>query len=855
MSDEKKPRIKLHFECDESSLAVHTFSVRERMSAPFEVKVSARSHNPDIHLDEIVGKVAGLGVRTETDAIAWTGVCSFMEQVQGEVSDVGLSTYHLTIVPRLWLLTQRRNHRIFQHLTIPEIVKKIFEKYEIEADWTLDDDHPKREYTVQYGETDFAFVSRLFELAGISYSFDRQGGGETGRSRATRKVQSHLVCSDNPQKRPSIGAVYFYDEPNVARQKKFVTNLRVAHEVRSGKVTLRDYDFRRPRLTLEDESKFPLSADEKVEEAYERYHFVHGGSLVEVASAPDKLPVADDRSLARHDKKENLARAERWAEAERWEKRYVELDASEPNLAPGVVFSVKDHPHPEVAEDKTLMVIESMVHGNALDWSLAAKSVFADTKQRYRPALVTPKPRVRGAQTAIVVGPAGKQIHVDEHARVRVKMHWDRDGDFNDEATCWLRVSHAWAGAGFGSVLHPRVGQEVIVDFFQGDPDQPLVTGRLHNMTTVVPRVLPKNKPQSVWRSATSPQTEEPHFNEIMIDDTGQKELMFVQAERDLSKLVRKNETERTFKDRTVIVGAARVSGVAELDTVQVGKRHLAKIVNVKDLHIPEMGEPDTSPTTTWVDMVDDRITITTGKATVELNGANIAVDAAGALRLTSDSMMIIKGGPDVYLNCSPATKVKPKVDKKVSDPVDKPDREIVAVADLTNPKQDEPALGVAHEEGVELPGAKPKPAPTHRFEADGTITDEYYEWLRKRTPNDDLRKKVNQGTKPLKDPVYGTDEDPLEADHIVPMFAIVSMPGFENLTPDQHIEVLNLEANFWGLGRSANGSKGGKTVDEWIAAGGLGGAGLSDDQKKLLRSKDKAAQKAIKKAIADRQP
>ncbi len=523
--------------------------------------------------------------------------------------------------------------------------------------------------------------------------------------RGTRLVESGLVFTDNPQKRPSLGAIDFYDKPNESHSKKFVTNVRLAHDVKSGKVTLRDYDFRRPRLLIEDESKYPLLPGESPEEAYERALFLQGGSLVEVASAPDKLPVADDRSLARHDKKENLARAERWAQAERHQKRYVELDSSEPNLAPGVVMAIGAHPHPELAESKTLMIVESMLQGSTIDWTLSAIATFADTKQRYRPEVVTPKPRIQGLQTAVVVGPAGKQIHVDEHARVRVRMHWDREAPFDDSATCWLRVSQAWAGAGFGSVLHPRVGQEVIVDFFEGDPDQPLVVGRLHNSTTVVPRVLPKSKPMSVWRSASSPQSDG-CFNEIMIDDTAGNELVFKQAERDLSKLVRKDETERTGKDRTVIVGAARVSGVAGLDSVQVGKQHLAKIVRAGDFKIAEMGQPDVTQKDTFFEMVDKKITLTTGQATILLDGPNIAVDAAHGLRFTADLQLVIKGSR-VYFNCKPATKTKPKSNKKVLDPVNKPDRMIGTVDQLFWKKEQEKQLA-AKDVKVSLPGSAP---------------------------------------------------------------------------------------------------------------------------------------------------
>jgi type VI secretion system secreted protein VgrG len=679
-SEVTKPRLSLVFEKGEDSLSVVEFSVHERMNAPFEVTIMARSPNADINLEDITGYSAGFGFRSlDMETVAWTGVCSYMEQVQAEVSTTNLSTYHFIIVPPIWLLTQRRGQRIFQHLTVPDIVKKILAEYRIDAKWELDDAYSKHEFEVQYDETDFAFVSRLLEGAGISYWFEKVAAGT--------KAETKLTFTDHPQKAPSIGEIDFYDQPNRNRNKKFVTNVRIGHDVKPGKTTWRDYDFRKPQLELMKSSSLSLPGDEAVELGYERYHFAQGVSLVEV-SADGSTPVADEHGAARNDPGELQSKATRSAEAERHAKRYVEFDTNEKEIVPGKVFSIAQHPHDDIAPDKKLLVVETIIRGDIRDWSLVGAAVFAEPGWRYRPALRTKKPRVMGYQTAIVVGPPGKEIHTDEFGRVRVRFHWDRENDFDDFASCWLRVSQQWAGAGFGWMLVPRIGQEVIVDFFGGDPNQPVVIGRVHNMTAGVPRVLPKHMTQSTWRSATSPYTDA-WFNEIMMDDEQGKELVFVQAQRDLYKLVKHSETERTGNTRTIVVGAARVTAIASHETQQVGKQHLVKVVSAGDLHIPDMGDPDVTPKTTMMETVDGRITLTTGNATVTLDGADIGIDAQGALRFSADGMLIMKAS-DIYLNEEDAAVAKHKADKRVSDPVDKPDRILPAVAKLSEPPQKE---------------------------------------------------------------------------------------------------------------------------------------------------------------------
>jgi type VI secretion system secreted protein VgrG len=733
---------KLELESCKDLFYVREFSVRERMSEPFEVAIVALSPNHDVNLEDVVGKGAGLIIPGGLGVLGWTGVCAHMEQLEIELSETGRSTYFLRVVPSLWLLTQRRNHRIFQHQTVRDIVRKVLSEYRVQVAFELIDDPPPLEYRVQYGESDFAFVSRLLEEAGISYYFERHVAGEkTEGGGGSFSLNTRMVCCDNPDFNMTMGEIPYRPEPNESHRKTaFVTKVSMGHRTRPGKFTFHDYNFRNPNTPLLQSSEVKLKPKEKIEEPYEHFQYFHGSSLIEVRSANDKKPVADSQSMARHDEKELKARAQRAAEAKRHEKRQVRFESNEPSLCPGQVLSISEHPRRQkgLGPGDKLLVIESSVEGSLEGWRLTATAVYADT--RYRPEVRTPRPRIEGPQTAIVVGEPGKEIHTDEFGRVRVRFHWDREGAFDDKSSCWLRVSQAWAGSRFGSMLIPRVGQEVIVDFFEGNPDQPVVIGRVYNATTKVPRELPKHKTQSLWRSATSPH-EDNSFHEIMFDDEAGKELVFIQSQRDLLKLVKGKETERTGEIRTVVVGEARVAGVAAADTTQVGKQRLVKMVGVKDLHIPDMGEPDVTPKNTWIEMADGRISLTTGDATVVLDRGNIGIQAKGGIRFTADGRLIMKGGPYVYLNDSYASVTRRKADKQVKDLVPRPDRMIGSIEKLFWQKpvaltlsRKEITMSVTTAESIAAmaaaPGNKPEQIAARRKVAEDFYREEGYKLI-----------------------------------------------------------------------------------------------------------------------------
>lgn len=286
--------LNLSFEGGEASLSVRRFSVQEAISSLFTVSVWARSKNDSLDLDSIVGKAAGLRIVSGYKwallggARYWTGICSYMEQVQAE--STGLSTYYLRIVPRAWLMTQRRGNRIYQHLAIPDIIDDLLGEWSISPEWQIErGKYPKLEYKVQYGESDYAFMSRLLEEAGIAFVFpDDDAGG-------SKLTFSDKLHSGQPRPAPPI---HFVDHPSQAAEQEFVTDVRIACEVRPGAHTVRDYDFRNPAFQLFGEStKAPAPEDR-----YEQYHYDPGAFLVEGAKGGD-TPVADDRGVARYEQK------------------------------------------------------------------------------------------------------------------------------------------------------------------------------------------------------------------------------------------------------------------------------------------------------------------------------------------------------------------------------------------------------------------------------------------------------------------------------------------------------------------------------------------------------------------------
>ncbi len=563
-------------------LDVRSFNVQETMSAAFRVDVVARSHDDALDLGAIAGKTAQFRVRGEHGDRVWTGVCS--HAAQSAVEPAGLSTYTLQVVPALWLLTQRTGHRIFQHLSVPEIVEKVLHEWQIRPRLRLSQRHPKLAMRTQYGESDYDFVRRLLAEAGISFFFHADGG-----------EPSHLVVSDAPETAEPVpdGRIRFAPDSGMARGMPHVSDVDISSRVVPTRATFRDHDFRRPRHALTGTHAAPGAADTSPHALLEDYRYASGHSLAHASAAAGE-PMADSRGTYRHQDHVAAARAARHAEALRAGQTQVAFSTTRYDLAPGSTFSIDGHPHPEVAPGKKLLVTQSWLNGEvSAGWHGGGCAVPADRPFRptvpgarpdepaascspFEPLEQARKPRVSGVQSATVTGPPGADVHTDEHGRVTVQFPWDREAQRDEKSSPWVRVSQAWAGAAHGVHTVPRVGHEVLVAFHGGDPDQPVVVGRLHDAASPTTYALPENGKRTsiVTSSALGP-------NEITFDDAPGQELFYMQAAGNLHKRVAKDELEHAHGNRhihvdgdlTISAGARSSSSPARTSWSRAGPR------------------------------------------------------------------------------------------------------------------------------------------------------------------------------------------------------------------------------------------------------------------------------------------
>jgi type VI secretion system secreted protein VgrG len=525
------------------ALDVRAFSVHQAMSTPFTVTVTAVSKNADIDFDAVIGQEASFtlhGRSADGSPRTWRGVCSEMHQLR--VDEHNLATYHLRIVPKVWLASQHRNRRVFQGQTELDIAKSMLKEWDVDVEEKIQSQYKTRKYRVQYGESDLAFLSRMLEEAGISFYFAEKGG----KTVCTLHDAPH---TNDERPRP----IAYRDAPSVA-DKEHVTAVRVSRQVRPGKVTLRDHDYRRPA----DFALGASAASNGVEAKLESFHYVPGAFLFQ-SDKGESSPFADDRGMHRADEDEGQKLTRKRLAAARGDAATAGFSTNVIDLAPGTVMRILDHPHRAVSDQQKLLVLESRIDGRA-DEELSHSCEVRSASEPYHPPLSQQKPQAGGAESATVVGPAGEEIHTDEFGRVRVQFHWDRLGQRDQNSSCWIHVSQPWGGANFGGTNLPRIGQEVVVDFLDGDPDRPIVTGRVYTNLQKTPYKLPANKTQSGWKTNSSPTNG--GYNELMFEDKSGNELLHMRAEKDM--------TTRVNHDQSLSIGRHRLESVIGNDSESI---------------------------------------------------------------------------------------------------------------------------------------------------------------------------------------------------------------------------------------------------------------------------------------------
>ena len=542
---------------DTEVLRVLRFRGTEGISELFRFDLDLVSGDPEVNFD-VVGEKAVLSWKgTEGERRVHGIIASFEQTSQGK----NLTHYAARLVPKVWTLRLCQQSRIFQNLSTPDILKKVLEGGGIPADMfklSIKRSYKPRKYCVQYRESDFDFLSRLMEEEGIFYHFDHTEDTHV------------MVIGDNPGVQVLIPgeALPFKEEDDSGQvTQEHVSHFRFVRALRTGAVVLRDFDFKKPQLDLETES----SADR--EQHLEYYDY------------PGDYP---DSSLGKELVKIRLE--EKRAECDRG---IGESDCR--RFISGFRFNLEGHRRgelnqeyllvrlqhwgnqPQAAEEDLPGSLDEVIYHNTFDCIPAPVP--------YRPSRITPRPIVEGPQTAVVTGPAGEEIHTDEHGRVKVHFHWDRLGPTDDKSSCWVRVSQGWGGPGWGSMFLPRIGQEVIVEFLEGDPDRPLVTGRVYNGDNPPPYSLPGDKTKSSIKSNTSPGGG--GANELRFEDAAGSEEVFVNATKDMNETVANNHTRSVGTDETIDVGKNRTKTVGVDQSESVGSN---KKISVGSNHDETIG-------------------------------------------------------------------------------------------------------------------------------------------------------------------------------------------------------------------------------------------------------------------------
>lgn len=574
---------------------VLAFNGSERLDQPYFIHLQLVSENPALDLDALLHQPVYLDFG-EADA-----------GLHGQVYAIGrddpggrFTRYHLTLAPRLACLAHRRDQRIFQQRSVPQIIAAVLAHHGILADaYTFELGpvvYPPRAFCVQYAESDLHFIQRLCEEEGIHYHF-------------RHSPDNHLlVFGDDQTVFRRLPAQHYRAVGDLAADTRAIRRFDVRLRIRSRHTVRRDHDFEHPSLRLQEQ------AGAASVHTLEDYRYPAG--------------------FTGHERGKQLAR--RGLERLQGDCLRALGKSDQPALSSGHFLELRDHPDPACND---LWLIKSVRHEGyqpqVLEEAGFEPAAFQGYRNRFnatpwraahRPPLKHPKPTIHGSQTATVTGPAGEEVHCDAYGRVKVRFHWDRLDKNDDKSSCWVRVASGWAGDGFGAMLIPRVGMEVLVTFLEGDPDRPLINGCLPNASHMPAYPLPQYKTRSVLRSRST--RGGGGANELHLEDRHGEELIYLRAQRDLQQHVgRDSRLEVVGERREVIRGPSTVHLESEEHRHTTGDRNVVLKANDRlDVH----GNSDTYVRRTLVIEAGQQLYLEAGASLVINAGAQISLQAGG---------------------------------------------------------------------------------------------------------------------------------------------------------------------------------------------------------------------------------
>jgi len=505
----------------------------EKLSELFEYTVEAISEINNLAFDNIVGKPVGVTLEFTNSYKRYIhGIATAFTQAKSDKTpdaETHLTVYHVTLRPWFWFLTLTKNCQIFQNMSTPEIIKAIFKELGF-SDFkdSLKGTYTKREYCVQYDETAFSFVCRLMEDDGIFYFFEHSESKHT------------LVLADDLSVHQNVigyNKIRFWEIYESSNPEDVIHKCFISQQTLPAKYAIDDYHFETPSTDLKTEVTGKSTSKMRIYE----YQSYQGG--IDTTSAADKVANTRIQSFE-------------------WQKKILFGESYCIGFGAGGKFTLEKHPRKDLNSEYVIYALS--ISASLTEYSNSFQAIPATVQ--FRPIVSTPKPRIAGLQTAVVTGPKGEEIYTDKYGRIKVQFHWDQKGKKDEQTTCFIRVNQSWAGKAWGRLFLPRIGQEVLVSFVNGDPDRPLVIGSVYNAEQTVPYALPANKTKSTLKTRSSLKGGTEDFNEIFFEDKKGEELFYQHAQKDMTIMVE--------HDRQKTVGNDEINKIKKNRTTTIEEEH-----------------------------------------------------------------------------------------------------------------------------------------------------------------------------------------------------------------------------------------------------------------------------------------
>jgi type VI secretion system secreted protein VgrG len=609
---------------------------QESVSQPFTYELELLSADATIKPQYILGKTAQVKLEIPVN--------EGFRYFHGYVTSFGVigshgdfAMYHATLRPWLWFLTRTADCRIFQQKSVPDIIKAVFSDLGFSTYLTdnLSGTYPVLEYCVQYRETAFNFVNRLMEREGIYYYFTHEDG------------KHMLVLADSHSSHATVAGYetipFFPPDEHRRRERDHFSEWTYAENVETVEYSMTDFDFEKPKASLLTKAVVSRS---HAQASYAMFDYP-GGYFVKTDG--------DTYATTRVTERQSLYEV-------------VEGAGEVLGVASGALFTLSQFP--QSSQNREYLTLEMSCGCEVTDYessggeqtmSFSSRVKAIPSAQQFRPARSTMQPTVRGPQTAIVVGPSGEEIYTDQYGRIKVQFHWDRLGTSDENSSCWIRVSNTWAGKTWGAIHIPRIGQEVIVDFLEGDPDRPIVTGCVYNADQMPPYTLPDNMTQSGIKTRSTKSGVAENFNELRFEDKKDSEEIYFHAEKDFNRVVENNDTLKVgflkkdngdqtieiFNNQKLVVGGGGTDAADGSQTIEIQKDRTATLKTGNEKLEVQQGNRDVIVTkgndthtisegnrTVTIDKGNDTLTISQGDQTITLSAGKSTIEAATSIEL-----------------------------------------------------------------------------------------------------------------------------------------------------------------------------------------------------------------------------